>query len=253
MATPAEPYDERFRRSVTLCGGSMRRTNLILRAVVLPVLVLMLVGAGANALRPVPAVAAGGLLPAQVAEAGPAPQLPWPAAPAEGALAAEGMGTLAATPRQQPQPTASVAKVMTALAVLEARPLEEGGQGPAITVTDADVADFRQAVGQDQSTVAVQAGEQLTEYQALQAVLVPSGNNVAALVARWAFGSVDGAVARMNDRARQLGMASTRFADASGFSPQTVSTPADLVTLGSVAMQEPVLAGIGRCCRWRAP
>ena len=222
----------------------MRRTKWIIRAVGIPLALLVVVGAGANALRPVPAVAAGSVLPAQVAEDGPAPSLPWPAAPAEGALAAEGIGTLGATPQQQPQPTASVAKVMTALTVLETKPLQEGAQGPAIPITQADVADYRQAVAQNQSSVAVQAGEQLTEYQALQAVLVPSGNNVAALVARWAFGSVDAAVAHMNERARQLGMTSTRFADASGFSPQTVSTPADLVTLGRVAMREPVLAAI---------
>lgn len=221
----------------------MRRTKW-LPMVGISLAVLIVVGAGVNALRPVPAVAAGSVVPGEVAEAGPAPFLPWPAAPAEGALAAEGIGVLGATPQQQPQPTASVAKVMTALTVLEAKPLQEGEQGPALPVTDADVTEFRQALSQNQSTVPVQAGEQLTEYQALQAVLVPSGNNVAALVARWAFGSVDAAVAHMNERARQLGMTSTRFADASGFSPQTVSTPNDLVRLGRVAMQEPVLAAI---------
>jgi serine-type D-Ala-D-Ala carboxypeptidase (penicillin-binding protein 5/6) len=221
----------------------MRRTKR-LPTIGVVILLLLLVGAGANALRPIPAVAAGVVLPAEIAEPGPAPSLPWPAAPAQGALAAQGIGTLAATPQQQPQPTASVAKVMTALTVVEARPLQEGEQGPTLTVTDADVADLRQAMGQDQSTVPVQAGEQLTEYQALQAALIPSANNVATLVARWTFGSVDAAVARMNDRARQLGMRSTRFADASGFSPQTVSTPTDLLTLGSVAMQVPVLAAI---------
>ena len=222
----------------------MRRTKLILRLVGLPLAVLIVMGAGVNALRPVPAVAAGSVLPSQVAEAGPAPSLPWPAAPGEGALAAEGIGMLGATPRQQAQPTASVAKVMTALTVLETKPLQEGDQGPVVPITDEDVTEFRQAVSQNQSTVPVQVGEQLTEYQALQAVLVPSANNVAALVARWAFGSVDAAVAHMNERARQLGMTSTRFADASGFSPQTVSTPTDLVTLGRVAMRVPVLAAI---------
>jgi D-alanyl-D-alanine carboxypeptidase (penicillin-binding protein 5/6) len=44
----------------------------------------------------------------------------------------------------------------------------------------------------------------------------------------------------MNARATALGMAHTHYADASGFSPRTVSTPSDLLTLGVQAMADPV-------------
>jgi serine-type D-Ala-D-Ala carboxypeptidase (penicillin-binding protein 5/6) len=58
--------------------------------------------------------------------------------------------------------------------------------------------------------VSIAAGEQLTERQALQALLLPSANNIAAVLARWHPGSVDRFVARMNAAARSLGMTHTR-------------------------------------------
>jgi D-alanyl-D-alanine carboxypeptidase (penicillin-binding protein 5/6) len=141
-------------------------------------------------------------------------------------------------------PIASVAKVMTALIVLDAKPLKKAEQGPAIAVTDADVADYQRALANRESTVKVQLGESLSEYQALQGLLVPSGNNIATLLARWSLATTDAFVARMNDKARQLGMTQTKFADVSGISPETVSVPADLVRLGEAGMQNPVVADI---------
>jgi D-alanyl-D-alanine carboxypeptidase (penicillin-binding protein 5/6) len=133
---------------------------------------------------------------------------------------------------------------MTALVALEAKPLKKGEQGPAIIATDTDVADYERALANKESTVKVQAGESLSEYQALQGLLIPSGNNLATMLARWALGSTDAFVMRMNDRARQLGMTQTRFADVSGISPDTVSVPSDLVRLGAAGMQNEVLADI---------
>ena len=67
---------------------------------------------------------------------------------------------------------------MTADSVLRDHPLQLGQDGPAITLTDADVADTDRRAGHDESVVSVAAGEQLTDRQALQAVLVPSANNI---------------------------------------------------------------------------
>jgi D-alanyl-D-alanine carboxypeptidase (penicillin-binding protein 5/6) len=187
-------------------------------------------------------------VPAQQAVAtemtfGPPPSLAWPAQ-GEAAVGVEALNVLVASSDATPLPTASVAKVMTALLTLEARPLASGQTGPALTVTDEDVNTYRQDLAQDQSVVAVEAGEQLTEYEALQALLLPSANNVASLLARWVAGSEQAFTSRMNARAAQLGMSRSTFADASGFSPQTVSVPADLVRLGEVAMKNPVFAEI---------
>ena len=118
---------------------------------------------------------------------------------------------------------------MTADSVLRDHPLQLGQDGPAITLTDADVADTDRRAGHDESVVSVAAGEQLTDRQALQAVLVPSANNIAAVLARWDAGSADRFVARMNAAVRALGMSRTRYTDPSGFDDTTVSTALDQV------------------------
>jgi D-alanyl-D-alanine carboxypeptidase (penicillin-binding protein 5/6) len=92
--------------------------------------------------------------------------------------------------------------------------------------------------------VAVQAGEQLTELELLEGLLIPSANNFAETLARWDSGTVDKFVAAMNKRAADLNLTQTKFADTSGASPQTLSTPSDLMRLGMEAMKQEVFAQI---------
>jgi D-alanyl-D-alanine carboxypeptidase (penicillin-binding protein 5/6) len=165
--------------------------------------------------------------------------------PADGQAAVQiGRSQIQAGPNQHAAPIASVAKVMTAYLVLRDHPLRPGEAGPSITLTDADVADTDRRAGQRESVVPVAAGEQLTERQALQALLLPSANNIAAVLARWDAGSEDRFVARMNAAARSLGMADTRYTDPSGYDDATVSTAADQVRIVVRAMREPVFASI---------
>jgi D-alanyl-D-alanine carboxypeptidase (penicillin-binding protein 5/6) len=133
---------------------------------------------------------------------------------------------------------------MTAYLVLREHPLAAGDEGPTITLTEADVGDTDRRRGQQESVVSIAAGEQLTERQALQALLLPSANNIAAVLARWDAGSVDRFVARMNASARSLGMSHTRYTDPSGYDDATVSTAADQVRIVDRAMRLPVFAGI---------
>ena len=84
----------------------------------------------------------------------------------------------------------------------------------------------------------------MTERQALQALLLPSANNIAAVLARWDAGSADRFVARMNATARSLGMTHTRYTDPSGYDDATVSTAADQVRIVDRAMRLPVFASI---------
>ena len=167
----------------------------------------------------------------------------WPAQ-GQAAVVLTGQSRVQAGPNQHPAPIASVAKVMTAYLVLRDHPLRPGEDGPAITLTDADVADTERRRAQQESVVSVVAGEQLTELQALQAVLLPSANNIAAVLARWDAGSVDRFIARMNAAARSLGMVHSRYTDPSGFDDATVSTAADQVRLVDRAMSLPVFASI---------
>jgi D-alanyl-D-alanine carboxypeptidase (penicillin-binding protein 5/6) len=165
--------------------------------------------------------------------------------PAYGQAAVQiGRSQVQAGPNQHAAPIASVAKVMTAYLVLRDHPLQLGQDGPTITLTDADVADTDRRLENNESVVPIAAGEQLTELQALQALLLPSANNIAAVLARWDAGSVDGFVARMNATARSLDMTHTRYTDPSGYDEATVSTAADQMRLVDRAMSLPVFANI---------
>jgi D-alanyl-D-alanine carboxypeptidase len=163
----------------------------------------------------------------------------WPAY-GQAAFIKTGQPRIDASPTQRAAPIASVAKVMTTYLVLRDHPLQLGQDGPTITLTDRDVADTDRRAAQDESVVPVVAGEQLTELQALQALqalLLPSANDIAAVLARWDAGSTARFVARMNATTRSLGMTQTRYTNPSGFDDTTVSTAADQVRIVVRAMR----------------
>lgn len=170
-------------------------------------------------------------------------KLPWPKA-GQAAVGADGYGVLEASDSQPPVPTASVAKIITALVILEKKPLTKGETGPLLTMSANDVRMYEEYAAKNGSLLPVTNGLKLTEYQALQALLLPSANNIADSLAVWAFGSVDAYAEQANAFVKKLGMAQTTVADASGFSPDTVSTASDLVKLGDAALDQPVLAEI---------
>lgn len=208
-------------------------------------ILLLAVLAAVNYLRPIPAVAATPdphLLSSYVIQ-GTAPALPWPRL-GQAAVGVSGLGLVANSGNEQAIPAASVTKVMTALVVLEDKPLKKGEDGPTITLTDADVQSYLADKAAQQSVVKVETGEQLTEFLALEGMLIPSANNLAETLARWNAGSIDAFVGKMNSRASALHLTHTKFADTSGASPSSVSTPSDLTQLGMVAMQQEVFAQI---------
>lgn len=167
----------------------------------------------------------------------------WPAY-GQASIGAVGYGTLGSQGEQKALPTASVAKVMTALAVLKQKPLKVGEQGPTITIAQADVDEYNRTIAMDGSNVPVVLGEEITQYEAMQALLLPSANNMAHTLARWAYGSDENYLRFVNNFAKSLGMENTVFDDASGYSPKTVSTSQDLVKLAVNAMDNPVIAEI---------
>ncbi|HTP16140.1 MAG TPA: hypothetical protein VMK13_09915 [Streptosporangiaceae bacterium] len=220
------------------------------RAVVagLALVVAVIVVAGAayvavQLLRPVPAMAVTPSLTRLRALPGVPPRPAWPGQ-GQAALGVPGIGMLAARGGSQPTPIASVAKIMTAYVILRDHPLPTGGSGPAITVTAADVAIYAHDKSRGQSVVKVAAGEKLSERQALEAMLIPSGNNIGVILAGWDAGSQTAFVARMNAVARELGLHHTRYADVSGFDPATVSTASDQLRLALHALQIPLFGQI---------
>lgn len=141
-------------------------------------------------------------------------------------------------------PIASVTKMMTAYVFLRDHPLTVGAPGPTITVSAAEAATLPERIAEDQSLVAVTAGEQLSELTALEALLIPSADNMADILAAFDAGSESAFVAKMNATARSLGMDHTSFADASGFDAASRSTASDLLILARRAMAIPVFAEI---------
>ncbi len=169
--------------------------------------------------------------------------LPWPRS-GEGAVAVLGSGLVARSPRQREVPIASVTKMMTALLVLRDHPLALGRGGPRVRVTRADVSTWVRDSSIGDSTVPVRAGEVLSEYQLLEALLIPSGDNIATLLAEWDAGSERAFVRKMNAEARSLGLDHTHYADASGVDPGSRSTAADQALLAAQLMSYPVVRRI---------
>jgi D-alanyl-D-alanine carboxypeptidase (penicillin-binding protein 5/6) len=155
-----------------------------------------------------------------------------------------GEQTVAASPDERPVPIASLAKVMTAYLVLQHYPLHSVDDGRRFMVRAADVADTERRRAAEQSVVQVRAGERLTERAALMAILLPSANNIAVLVARQVSGSVAAFVGEMNATARALGMKRTTYTDPSGYDEATVSTAVDQLRLAEVVAQDATLAAM---------
>ncbi|MEW2392208.1 D-alanyl-D-alanine carboxypeptidase [Streptomyces venezuelae] len=175
------------------------------------------------------------------------PDVPWPA-DGQAAMDVNGIGTFGTSGEQKPVPIASIAKVMTVYLILRDHPLKKGDDGPKIPVDAAAQKHYETGKPANESVVKVTEGQKITEYEALQAVMLPSANNIAKLLARWdtKSGSEDAFVEKMNKTAKELGMKNTHYTDPSGLDKTTVSTAEDLVKLGRAAMENPVFNEISR-------
>lgn len=173
-----------------------------------------------------------------------APTLAWPAQ-GQAAVAADGYGQLGTYGAMTPLSTASIAKVIVALCVLQKQPLTPGQSGPTYTIGPKDVALYQKYLAEDGSLIAVTDGEQLTEYQALEALMIPSANNIADSLVHWVFGSQAAYAAYAASFLQQHGLSHTHIGpDASGYDPGTTSTASDLTNLGLIALKSPVLLEI---------
>jgi len=191
-------------------------------------------------LAPIPEPKLNLSLPTITAESS---NLAWPAS-SNAAVGTVEDGLYSKKSVSEAQPIASVNKTITALMIMRGKPINKGETGPDITITQADVDSYQSYVSQSGSVANVKLGEKLTEYQALQAMLIPSANNIADTLARWAYGSIDAYVAKTNEFLKQQGLTQTVVADASGFNPNSKSTPSDLIKIGQMLMGNEVLKEI---------
>lgn len=163
----------------------------------------------------------------------------------QAAVATKEYGVLETHGMQTPAPTASTAKLITVLAVLESKRLRLNEKGPAIILTAKDVALYNNYVAQDGSVVAVSEGDEFSEYEMIQGILLASGNNLADSLAVWAFGSLENYTNYANQMIEAYGLRDTKVGvDASGLSPTTTSTAHDLAFIAQKAMKHPVIAEI---------
>jgi D-alanyl-D-alanine carboxypeptidase (penicillin-binding protein 5/6) len=141
-------------------------------------------------------------------------------------------------------PMASVAKIITALVVLDAKPLAVGEPGPAYSLVTADYQDYLDYTADGARTVIVFPGESWTQRELLQAMILGSSNNHADTLARWAFGSVEKYVTAANAWLAANDMPQTTVADANGLLDSSAGTGADLARIAGLAATNPVIADI---------
>ena len=126
---------------------------------------------------------------------------------------------------------ASTTKIMTALLICEQCNVLDRVRIP------------EEAVGIEGSSMYLRSGEVLTVQELLYGLMLRSGNDAAVALAIYCGGTVEGFVARMNDKARTLGLKDTHFANPNGLdAPDHYSSAADLAALGAYAMENPIFA-----------
>lgn len=135
-----------------------------------------------------------------------------------------------------PRLIASTTKVMTALLALEAGTVDD-----TVTVSPAAAA-ADDAAGV--ATLNLFAGQQIPMRSLLAGLIIRSGNDAARAVAEHVAGGEEAFVARMNERAAQLGLTQTSFVDPHGLTqdPGNRASPLDLARLAAAAMQNPDFA-----------
>ena len=178
--------------------------------------------------------------------------LPWPSE-GQGRLDINGIGTMGTFGKETPVAIGSVAKAMTAYIVLKDHPLKSGEEGAKITVDALAEKEAGYYKDGESTLTTVKEGDVLTEQQALSAIMIPSANNIARLLARWDAGSEAAFIKKMNDTAQQLGMGNTTYTDASGLKETTVSTAEDQVKLGNKLVKIQALMDITRLPKWKDP
>ena len=177
----------------------------------------------------------------------PAPAVPALAFPGYGASAIGAVGyagVLAQSGDPAALPMASITKVITALVVLDAHPLAVGEAGPTATMTAADAALYGSYLAQNGTVSNVRSGMTFTERELLELTLIKSANNYAMSTALWAFGSQDAFLAAARDWLVAHGLDRIVVTEPTGIDPGNVAPVDQLVELGKIALENPVIAEI---------
>ena len=151
-------------------------------------------------------------------------------------------GVLGASGSAEPLPMASISKIITALVVLDAKPLLPHEDGPEISFTAADVTIYNDYLARYGSVKPVKAGLELNQREVMELTVIASANNYAQSLVNWAFGSETAFVGAATTWLAAHGLSSTVMTDSTGMNPQNVSTASDLIELGKLALAEPLVS-----------
>lgn len=124
---------------------------------------------------------------------------------------------------------ASTTKVLTAILVIENCELDE-----IVTVRESSLSNIPSGY----VTCNLQVGEQLSVKDLLYALMIPSANDAAYVLAEYVAGSVEEFSVMMNDKARQLGCKTTHFVNPNGIHEDShYSSAYDLYLIADYAMK----------------
>jgi D-alanyl-D-alanine carboxypeptidase (penicillin-binding protein 5/6) len=153
-------------------------------------------------------------------------------------------GILAASGGDAAVPMASISKLITAMVILSKKPLTTSSPGPSITFSKADYALYDKYYLLGATIAAMPTGSSMSEHDALETMLVVSACNYSEAMVDWAFGSTGGFLTAAKKWLAANGMTHTTMVESTGIDARNTSTPSDLITLGKLAMANPVIAEI---------
>jgi D-alanyl-D-alanine carboxypeptidase (penicillin-binding protein 5/6) len=239
---PVDPERRRRRR---------RRRLLVGGIVTTVVLALAATYAGYTLTAPVGAADASSRVP----EA-PAPEAATIAMSPEGAsaisisggeayLGPDASGIWMASGGDDARPIASISKLITALVVLDAKPLASADDvGPTITFSKADHALYDKYYVLGATIAAMPTGSTMSERDALETMLIPSASNYAEAIAGWAFGSQSSFAAAAKRWLAANGLTHTTIVEPTGIDARNTSTPSDLIALARIVVADPTVSAI---------
>jgi serine-type D-Ala-D-Ala carboxypeptidase (penicillin-binding protein 5/6) len=138
---------------------------------------------------------------------------------------------------------ASITKIMTAILAIES-----GKMNGMVKVSD-------KAVRAEGSSIYLKPGEKIKLEDLVYGLMLRSGNDAAVAIAEYVGGSMEGFVFLMNEKAREIGMENTHFANPHGLDDHEnhVSTAYDMALLTRYAMENDVYKKIAGTKVHRAP
>lgn len=153
-------------------------------------------------------------------------------------------GILAASGGNGALPIASISKLITAMVILDRKPLTADDEGPTLTFSKADADLYDRYYLLNATIASMKVGSSMSERDAIETMLVVSACNYAEAVSTWAFGSQSAYLRAAKRWLASHGFTGTTMVESTGLDARNTSTPTDLIGIGKLALANPVLATI---------